>query len=339
MKKWMLPALISIALILVAAATGCAKKAVAKVNGQVISQDQFYAELEKGRYSRMLLDRLITQALIEQEAQRRKITVPGAEVQASLEDMKKNAGDQWKMWLDSQGKTEQDFKNDLRLNLLVAKLFIGEAALKQFFQENAAMFDRRAQVRYRRIVLPNKQEAEAVRAQLVAGKADFAALAKQKSIDPFSKDKGGEMPPVYQGYMGNKEVDDVLFKLKPNEISEPVTAIYPKDAYQILQVLEQTPPVKATYEKSRNEVLQVVFSRRSGEVTQKITDLKAKGQIDIYPPQYKPLLKEYQNIRETRPPVITPSQAPQTEKQAEPKPAIEEKQAEPKPAAPAPGAK
>jgi len=310
MKKWVLAALISIGLILTAAATGCAKKAIAKVNGQVVTEDEFYQQLQKGRYGSMILDRLIVTAMVKQEAQKKGIAVSDQEVNASLAAMKKPFAGGWQNWLDSQGLTETDLKDDIRFRILLAKLFVGEAEMKKFFAENRSMFDRPAQVRYRRIVVASEAEAKKIYTELTGGKADFAKLARERSLDTFSKERGGEMPMVYENTT-DKELNEVLFRLKPNEISPPLKAIYPKDAFQVVQVLEHKPAVKAEYDQVKDEVMQATISRQTGDIFRKLAELKAAAQLEIYPPQFQSLAREYQQLKERTPPQMgqpTPAQ-------------------------------
>jgi len=322
MKKWMLAALISIGLILTAAATGCAKKSVARVNGKLITQEQFYQELEKGTTGRNILDRLITSQVVNEEARKKNITVSDAEVNEVLDGVKKTMEPgQWQQLLERQGLTENDIREDFRFRILLAKVFVGEDGMKKFFEENRARFDRPAQVRYRQIVVGNKDEALAIRSELVDKKADFAALAKAKSIDTYSKERGGEMSPVYEGTV-EKALGDVLFKLKPQEISEPIAAIYPEGAYRIVQVTQRTEPVKATYENSKKDVIMAVLSQKIMDIMNQMNALKAKAKIEIYNPKYTSLLKEYQAYKQppARPappqpaaPAPTPAPAPKAE--------------------------
>ncbi len=307
MKKWVLAAALSVGLLFLAAATGCAKKAIAKVNGQTIGEDQFYGELTKGPYAKMLLDRLITNALVEQEAKKKNITVSEAEVTTALNEIKAPLGKGWSDMLTQRGLTEEDVKGELKNRLLQAKVFIGDEEMKKFYDANPSMFDRPAQATYRRIVLPNLAQAKQVRSELVGG-ADFVEAVKKYSIDPFSKPKNGDMPEVYQGTAGDPNLEKFLFSGKTNEISEPIATPYPKDAYQLVQVTKIKPAVKSTYDKCKNEVMQVVLSQKSAEIFSKIGELKANASIDIYRPSFASLKKDYETMKVKTPPPAAPAQ-------------------------------
>ncbi|NUP99505.1 MAG: peptidylprolyl isomerase [Armatimonadetes bacterium] len=84
-----------------------------------------------------------------------------------------------------------------------------------------------------------KAIADKLHQQLRAG-ADFAALAKQHSDDPGSKDKGGEYDLTGRG-MWVKPFEKMAFALKDKELSQPFKTQF---GYHIMQVLQRELPAK-----------------------------------------------------------------------------------------------
>jgi parvulin-like peptidyl-prolyl isomerase len=76
----------------------------------------------------------------------------------------------------------------------------------------------------------------------IRGGADFAALAKQYSEDPGSKDKGGEMPPFSREQMG-AELAAAAFSLTNNQVSDVITTAY---GYHIIKLIDKTSAKKLT---------------------------------------------------------------------------------------------
>jgi peptidyl-prolyl cis-trans isomerase D len=78
----------------------------------------------------------------------------------------------------------------------------------------------------------------------VRGGADFAALAKQHSEDPGSKEKGGE----YEVVRGQTvpAFEQAAFSLKPKEFGNLVKTEY---GYHIMQVLEKEPAKVKPFEE------------------------------------------------------------------------------------------
>jgi parvulin-like peptidyl-prolyl isomerase len=96
----------------------------ALVNGQPIARLTVISELEK-QSGKQALTSLINQALIFQEAKKKKITVTQSELDASLkqiEDSLKSQGQDLNTALAAQGMTMQDLMTQLKLRSLVEKL-------------------------------------------------------------------------------------------------------------------------------------------------------------------------------------------------------------------------
>ncbi|UTH73211.1 SurA N-terminal domain-containing protein [Chromobacterium sp. IIBBL 290-4] len=70
-----------------------------------------------------------------------------------------------------------------------------------------------------------RAEAEAILKEARANPAKFAELAKAKSQDPGSAEKGGDLGFFGHGMMV-KQFDDVVFRMKPGQISEVVETEY-----------------------------------------------------------------------------------------------------------------
>ncbi len=93
-----------------------------------------------------------------------------------------------------------------------------------------------------------------------AGKADFAAFAKEHSEDPGSRLKGGELgwadPNIFV-----PEFRDTLKTLQKNQLSEPFRT---EHGWHIVQLLDRR-TVDATAEKKREQVMRMIYNRRFNE--------------------------------------------------------------------------
>jgi len=89
------------------------------------------------------------------------------------------------------------------------------------------------------MLLPSKEEAIEVRDKLEAG-GDFSELAKEYSQHE-SKDNGGELGWIKEGDMNSKVFDDIAFKLKLDEVSEPIKdeSVSTNDGYWVIKVLDK----------------------------------------------------------------------------------------------------
>jgi len=129
--------------------------------------------------------------------------------------------------------TEQEFREMARASLLRQKL---QDYLAQQVPTDAE------QIHARHILVKTEEEAKKVKERLQKGE-DFAAVAKDVSLDPGSKDKGGDLGWFPRGQM-IKPFNDAAFSLKPGEISDPVKTSF---GYHIIEVLEgpETRPLDA----------------------------------------------------------------------------------------------
>jgi foldase protein PrsA len=194
MRNRMLALVATVGLILTTAATGCAKRTIAKVNGEDITEQQLVDELE-AQQGRDMLDYLITKTLIQQEARTKKVSVSEAEAKEYVDHIAKQMEDQGQKFsdfLEQRGMTRQDVEQRYRdFYLLLGKLLMTPEELKKDFEDNRNRFDVPAEVNYSRIIVKTKDDADKVRKQLEGGDKSFADLAKEVSIDEATKDKGG----------------------------------------------------------------------------------------------------------------------------------------------------
>jgi peptidyl-prolyl cis-trans isomerase D len=118
----------------------------------------------------------------------------------------------------------------LRLDDLAARATVSEAALREYYDANRARWAGAEQRRASHILItagkdgsaPDKAAARAMAEDLLrqvrAKPADFARLAREKSKDPGSADKGGDLGWFGRGMM-TKPFEDAAFALQDGQIS------------------------------------------------------------------------------------------------------------------------
>lgn len=114
---------------------------------------------------------------------------------------------------------------------------------------------------------------------LRAGKADFAALAKEHSQDPGSALKGGEYdwtdPNTYVPAFKN-----TLLSLEKNQISEPFRSTF---GWHIVQLLDKRVADKTDLAK-RNRAQGMLYNRKFNEESQAWQqEIREQAHIDIFP--------------------------------------------------------
>ncbi|AJY74485.1 peptidylprolyl isomerase [Paenibacillus beijingensis] len=261
---------------------GSGNETVATVNGEKITQDQLYDSLVKSG-GKNTLDSLITEKLVDQEAKKQNVTVTQADLDSELQEIKKQFGteEQFNAALQQYGMTLDDLKSQMKAQVQIRKILlpktnVTDEQIKQYFEENKQSFNTAEQVEASHILVATEQEADAIIKQLNGG-ADFAAIAKEKSTDPGSKDNGGAL-----GYFGKGAMDpafeEAAFKLKVGETSsEPVKSSF---GYHIIKVTGHKEAHTATLDEQKETIKKTLQDQAIQSMSASwMADLKSKATI------------------------------------------------------------
>jgi len=316
-------------------ASGCGREkspVIARVNQKPITQQQLWEALEKndtGDAARRTLDSLIVRELIRQEAKKRGIEVAPQELQSRLDGMKDyvlaGTGKSFEAWLADTGQTQEDLAGRISLQMLTGKLVITQKDREQYFEENKERLasdlpHNNEAVIYRQIVVGSKEEAEGVRRELTAAKsgkggADFAKIAEARSLDPMTRARGGMAGWVVKGKSTDAKLEQVLFSLKPGEISQPVPLPLPAglapeggeegkqpEWWAVLKVEKYLPPHEITLEGNADVIEEWMMGdpRFQMQLQEFFTGLRSRADVQIASPQYRMLQEAYQRQREAR---------------------------------------
>ncbi len=276
-------------LLLSTSLTACAAGgSVATVNGQSISKSDFDAKLESSPAAVSTLQQMVREILLQQYAQKNGITVSDAEIAQHEDQIKANfPPGSWSDMLKSRGLTEDDVHKLIADQIIIDKAVgknvkVSDAQITAYFDKNHAAFDKPAQVTARHILVADLKTAQKVEADLKSGK-DFAAEAKQYSIDPGSRDKGGELGPIRHGQMV-PAFDAAVFSLPVGVISAPVKSPF---GYHIIQVESRDPGQKATLANSREKIADLLRQQQEAPLIQPfLMDLQSKANIQISDPRF-----------------------------------------------------
>jgi peptidyl-prolyl cis-trans isomerase SurA len=194
---------------------------------------------------REVLDRLIDDELILQQATELKLSISSEQVDASIDEIKKqnNINDeQLREALRGQGMSMAAYRADLKRQLLrfrVLNIAVG-SRVNIADEEVKAYYDRHmkasanVQVRASHVFIAIPEGADAVavgekraQAQKVIERAkageDFAKLARELSDDAATRAEGGDL-----GFFGKdmlpKAIEEMVFAMKVGDIGGPVRA-------------------------------------------------------------------------------------------------------------------
>ena len=149
--------------------------------------------------------------------------------------------------------------------------------VQRYYNDNIQQYSTPERVRASHILLNTggkdeaavRKQAEELLAKIKAG-ADFAALAKQYSEDPGSKEKGGDLDFFPRGQMV-AEFEQSAFTLKPGEVSGLVKTQY---GFHIIKVVEKQAGVTQPLETVRPQIQQTLASQTADrQITERATKL------------------------------------------------------------------
>lgn len=260
---------------------GASNETVATVNGVNISKDRLYDELVLAGGA-TTLDNLITQELIAQEAKAKSITVTDADVDSEIELIKKGfpSEEEFTATLAQYNMTLETLKKDTKVNLTIRKILepktdVTAEEIQQFYDANKATLGTPEEIQASHILVATKEEADEILAALKKGD-DFAAIAKEKSTDPGSKDKGGDLGFFGRGAMV-PEFEAAAFALKVNEISAVVQT---EHGFHIIKKTAEKAAVVPTFEEKKEEIKKQLIATEANELSQAwMTEIRAKAKI------------------------------------------------------------
>jgi len=270
--------------------TACSSdnKTLVAVNGYNITKGELDAKLESQPAATQVVRQMLQQDLLFQYAKDNNIQVTDGDIDQQINQIKAQMSDlQLQQALAQQGMTMQDLRDVMRERVIVNKAISKEvnitpAMMQDYLNKNHALLDQPAQVDARHILVADLATANMIEAKLHSG-GDFAALARQYSTDPGTKDKGGELGYFTQGAMV-KQFSDVAFSLKPGQISQPVKSPY---GWHIIQVEHVKPAQVATLANSGSKIRDNLLNAQEQiRVPDFMNNLMANAKITVADPAF-----------------------------------------------------
>jgi len=187
---------------------------------------------------------------------------------ASMEDLEKA--------VSSQGTNWEDFKSNIRNGILTQRVIssevgshitIGKEEAQKYYDAHQKEFIRPEQVALREIEvgtegkkeseIPDLKKKAETALQRVKDGEDFAEIAKRLSDGGTAK-QGGFLGVYKRGEL-SKQLEDVVFKMKKNELTDVMDT---KQGFLVLQVMEHYDEGMQPLAKVANEITEKLYSGR-----------------------------------------------------------------------------
>ncbi len=239
---------------------------IVTTNSGSISERDFNKKL-KENYGKQNLSEMVVEKVLND-----KYKVTDEEATKKLKELKEKMGDNFNTYMESNGvKNEEQLKEKLKLT------FAFEKAIKATVTEKEIKDHYKPKLQASHILVKDEKTAKEIKEKLNNGE-DFAALAKQYSEDPGSKEKGGELSEFGPGMMV-KEFEDAAYKLEAGQVSDPVKTSY---GYHIIKLTDKKE--LKSYEEEKENIRKELEQQRiqDPQFRQQVTrDLLKKADIKV----------------------------------------------------------
>ena len=315
----MLIAALTLSLFLPGAARAAEAKAgvAATVNGADVATEDVLRELNRverlflatgkaltckqlTRLRTDVMEGMVRRELLYQES-KKKFHVTDAEIDVEISKLKEQYRSEAELnaALASMGLSPANLKAHVERTLAVQKIIDADFSSKavvtdkeiwSYYDKNRDSFRQPEQVRASHILIKSDpkwdagKKAEArkkiddIMAKLRQGQ-DFASLARTYSDDPTGP-KGGDLGYVRPGQV-LKAIEDALFSLKPNEVSEVIETPL---GYHVVKVTERKPETTVPFEDLKDR-LRTLLKQEKGrqEANVYVGKIREKARVEIFP--------------------------------------------------------
>lgn len=232
---------------------------------------------------------LVQQAKYRQAADDLDVEVTDEQIDARIDQVVKQYFNgnkkEYEKNLQSQGLTEAQVRKEIENQLISEKIYekvteevkVTDEDIEKYYNEHKKDYRVPESREVRHILVAKKAKADQLRAQIVDG-GNFAALAKQHSLDTGSKANGGKLtarrgetvPPF----------DKATFSMEKGEVSQPIKTQF---GYHIIEILGDIKPASTTALKDVKEQIrqQLLQERRQKAIADWSEDLNEDFEDDI----------------------------------------------------------
>jgi len=250
-----------------------------------------------------VLDRLIGQEILFQEAKRLKIHAAPEAVEAELKKLEARfpSKEAYQKTAQAQGLAPAEIRAGVERFLAIrqlvdqevrSKIIVSDDQMKSYYEGHREQFKMPMQVRLRILLvgvdpagLTADWETGRQKAQELVDRAkkgeDFSGLVRQFSDETEWKAKGGDTGLLHQGRLPYSELEPVAYAKDIGSISDPVRTLY---GYVVFKLEERKPAQQLAFKDLNKDLLlkEMRESAMEAKVKEWIDGLRSKAEIKIY---------------------------------------------------------
>jgi len=243
-----------------------------------------------------LLNRMVDQILIKQEAKRLGIVIKDDEVTSMISEILKKRNitmDEFKNMLAKDGLSLESYKQEAKDHLMRgrlasreirSKIMITEQEIGEYYKLHREEYEGRVAVKLRQILILCPPKSPDEKKREVRAEMEFI-LSRIKAGEKF-EDLAAKYSPGLSGELGFVEkgsmlqpVEEAAFSLKVGEMSGIIES---PAGYHIIQVLDKRGAGIKSFESVRAEIIEEITREKSEKKFDEwISDLRKRSHVEI----------------------------------------------------------
>lgn len=264
---------------------------LATVNGQPILASTLENELYR-RWGDIALGGLIQELAVKQAAAEAGISATADEIEDRADRFRRNidmnsaaSGGNFSMWLVQQKMTPYAFRQWIHTELLLEKMVedqvsVTDEDVRTFWEQQKDRFRQPERMRVSHICVTDKDEAQRIRSEIIAGDITFEKAAEEYSIDPYTRSEGGAFGVITRG---ESAFQNAAFALQNDgAMTDPIQS---EKGWHIIRREEHLPASTPSFEdvseklqeQLRQQKLMALMNKKRAEIMQ---DARIEQELD-----------------------------------------------------------
>lgn len=271
-------------------------KVAATVNGvQIMKEDvvkeylRIPPEYRDVMTAENILEGMIINEIMLQEASEKGISVSDSEVDSYLSELLAAAGkteEELLEEMEDMGYTMEELRDSLKRELTIAELLnatvlgeitVEESEARDYYDSHISEFTTPEMIRASHILVNTSKEAASIRNKALGG-AKFDELAEEYSLCPSSA-QGGDLGWFGKGGMV-KEFEDAAFALEDTGDISPV--VETQFGFHVIKLAGRQEEGTEDYEDVKNSIMQMILMQKQSAAVEIYTSqLRAASDVEI----------------------------------------------------------
>jgi len=225
-----------------------------------------------------VMEFLLSAQWIEGEAQEQGVEVSQREIDqqfAQERDASFQAEKDYRQFLRDFGYSEEDLKFRVRLTILQQKIIekltkdnqVTNEQIREYYQRNREQFSKPERRDLRVVLTEERSQAQQAREALEDGDS-FSSVAKELSVDPATKDKGGVLLAQARESL-ERSLGEAVFGAEKGELSGPVKTQF---GFYVFKVQRVIPAEQQPLEQAAGGIRQMLSQQRNQKTLERFVE-------------------------------------------------------------------